>query len=118
MSEVPAWVTRMEKATDSGAVAGEYTGYRCSGFEANSIAREWRNQQAENERLRGENIGLDQERTIREVYVSRLEQLLREAVTAYECGVWGPCFSRVEANKPRVVKWIEAAREAAGGDDE
>ena len=45
------------------------------------------------------------------------QRLLREAVTAYECGVWGPCFSRVEANKPRVVKWIEAAR-TAGGDDE
>ena len=31
----PAWVTRMAKATDK-------DGYHCSGFEANAIAREWR----------------------------------------------------------------------------
>ena len=94
---------------------------------------------AEIERLRAENIGMDQERTIREMYVSKIEtdlmelereierlradlaecrRLLREAVTACECGVWGPCFSRVEVNEPRVEKWIEAAKAAGGDDDE
>ena len=46
-SDEPAWVLRMEKATDQ-------TGYRCSGFEANAVAKEWRQQQAEIERLRTE----------------------------------------------------------------
>lgn len=47
MSDVPAWVARMDAATDA-------TGYHCSGFEANATAREWREQQAEIERLNGE----------------------------------------------------------------
>lgn len=37
--KTPAWVLRMEKATDAG-------GYRCSGFEANAVAKEWRENQA------------------------------------------------------------------------
>ena len=41
----PAWVLRMEKANDA-------TGYHCSGFEANAVAREWRKLHAEIERLR------------------------------------------------------------------
>ena len=50
---VPAWVLRMENATDVGAHADCQTGYRCSGFEANAVAKEWRDNQAEIARLNG-----------------------------------------------------------------
>ena len=47
----PAWLTRLEKATDA-------EGHHMSGFAANEIAKEFREQQAEIEKLKHEEVML------------------------------------------------------------
>ena len=80
----PAWLTRLEKATGRG-------GHQMSGFVANEIAKEFREQQAE---------------------IERLKSSLYTAIAIIENEAYPQC--RGNEKSERLVRWAAELREESG----